>query len=143
MDIRPGTAADIDSVIRLREEMHGASIDHAALEASCRAIITSASQELLLVIDQDHVVGQAIVSLLHKLPKIEVRIDEVVVDSRERGRGYGKALMLACEKWAREHDADTIEFTSRPSREAAIVLYTKLGYVVRDTNVFRKNRGEF
>ncbi len=38
---------------------------------------------------------------------------------------------------ARAEGAITVELTSRPSREAANRLYLRMGFVVRDTNVYR------
>jgi len=38
---------------------------------------------------------------------------------------------------ARERGAKTVDLTSRPSREAANRLYQRLGFVARDTNVYR------
>ena len=35
------------------------------------------------------------------------------------------------------HDAVTVDLTSRPSREAANRLYQRIGFVARDTNVYR------
>jgi len=143
MYIRPATTTDIDSITHLREVMHGAAVDHDAVDEACRTIITSTSQDVLLVIDNEQVSGQAIVSLIQKLPKKEVRIDEVVIDDSQRGKGYGTELLLACEQWARDHMADKIELTSRPSRVVAHHLYDKLGYEIRNTDVFTKKRGEF
>ncbi|MDQ1397351.1 MAG: hypothetical protein QOG64_2610, partial [Acidimicrobiaceae bacterium] len=42
----------------------------------------------------------------------------------------------AVEK-AVDQGARTIELTSRPAREAANRLYQRLGFVERDTNVYR------
>lgn len=143
MNIRPATEDDIEAIISLRETMHGAPIDHEAMNSSIRAIVANGEQEILLLVDNDGVVAQALVSLLYKFPKREVRIDEIVVASDKRGRGYGAAILAACEKWAAARDADVIEFTSRPSRESANAMYLKHGYRVRDTNVYQKQRGEF
>jgi ribosomal protein S18 acetylase RimI-like enzyme len=38
---------------------------------------------------------------------------------------------------ARELGAKTVDLTSRPSREAANRLYQRIGFVARDTNVYR------
>jgi ribosomal protein S18 acetylase RimI-like enzyme len=64
-------------------------------------------------------------------------IEDVVVDGEARGLGVGAALNLAAVERARELGAKTVDLTSRPSREAANRLYQKLGFVARDTNVYR------
>jgi ribosomal protein S18 acetylase RimI-like enzyme len=38
---------------------------------------------------------------------------------------------------AKARGAKTVDLTSRPSRVAANKLYQKLGFVLRDTNVYR------
>jgi ribosomal protein S18 acetylase RimI-like enzyme len=64
-------------------------------------------------------------------------IEDVVVDESARGRGVGEALTHRAIELAAEAGALTVELTSRPSREAANRLYQRLGFEVRDTNVYR------
>jgi ribosomal protein S18 acetylase RimI-like enzyme len=64
-------------------------------------------------------------------------IEDVVVDQDARGRGVGAALNQAAIRLAGEHGARTVDLTSRPSREAANRLYSRLGFVPRETNVYR------
>src|SRR5512143_660618 len=52
-------------------------------------------------------------------------IEDVVVDTSERGKGIGEALTLAALKRAAELGAKTVDLTSRPSREAANRLYQR------------------
>lgn len=64
-------------------------------------------------------------------------IEDVVVDESARGSGAGKALTNAALAKAEEAGAKTVELTSRPSREAANAMYQRLGFEVRETNVWR------
>src|SRR5262245_13257451 len=64
-------------------------------------------------------------------------IEDVVVDEGARGRGVGEALSQEAIRRAVELGARTVELTSRPSREAANRLYQRLGFVRRDSNVYR------
>jgi ribosomal protein S18 acetylase RimI-like enzyme len=64
-------------------------------------------------------------------------IEDVVVDSAARGHGVGEALNQAAIAEARARGAVTVDLTSRPSREAANRLYQRIGFVRRDTNVYR------
>lgn len=64
-------------------------------------------------------------------------IEDVVVDSGARGRGVGEALTRAAVERARASGARTVELTSRPSREPANRLYRRLGFLPRQTNVYR------
>lgn len=64
-------------------------------------------------------------------------IEDVVVDESARGHGVGEALNRSALDHARTCGAITVELTSRPSREAANRLYIRLGFVTRETNVYR------
>jgi ribosomal protein S18 acetylase RimI-like enzyme len=60
-----------------------------------------------------------------------------VVDEAARGRGVGEAINRAAIEHATERGAVTVDLTSRPSREAANRLYQRIGFVQRETNVYR------
>jgi len=64
-------------------------------------------------------------------------VEDVVVDSAARGRGVGEALVSAAVELAAARGSTTVDLTSRPSREAANRLYQKLGFDLRETNVYR------
>src|SRR5436189_274731 len=64
-------------------------------------------------------------------------IEDVVVDESERGKGVGEALSREALRLAVEKGARTVELTSRPSRAAANRLYRRLGFVERETSVYR------
>lgn len=64
-------------------------------------------------------------------------IEDVVVDSAERGKGIGEELTLAALKRAAELGCKTVDLTSRPSREAANRLYQRIGFELRESNLYR------
>jgi ribosomal protein S18 acetylase RimI-like enzyme len=64
-------------------------------------------------------------------------IEDVVVDEAARGRGVGAALIREAVRLARASGARTVDLTSRPSRRAANRLYERLGFELRDSNVYR------
>jgi ribosomal protein S18 acetylase RimI-like enzyme len=64
-------------------------------------------------------------------------IEDVIVSDSVQGRGCGELLTRAALNAAAAGGARTVELTSRPSREAANRLYQKLGFKVRETNVYR------
>jgi ribosomal protein S18 acetylase RimI-like enzyme len=68
---------------------------------------------------------------------VRARIEDVVVDEDVRGRGVGEALSQEAISRAVALGARTVELTSRPSREAANRLYQRLGFALRDSNVYR------
>ena len=63
-------------------------------------------------------------------------IEDVVIDETQRGKGFGKELMLHAIRFAESMGAKAINLTSRPYRKAANQLYQDLGFARRDTNVY-------
>jgi len=66
-------------------------------------------------------------------------IEDVVVDTSQRGKGIGEALTRAALQRAADLGAKTVDLTSRPSREAANRLYQRVGFELRQTNLYRYN----
>ena len=64
-------------------------------------------------------------------------IEDVVVDESWRGQGIGEALTRAALARAKERGASVVDLTSRPSRAAANSLYAKMGFELRQTNLYR------
>ena len=80
--------------------------------------------------------------VVFRLPTgVRAWIEDVVVDDSARGHGVGAALNRAAIAHAFERGSRTIDLTSRPAREAANRLYQRLGFVARDTNVYRYEDG--
>jgi ribosomal protein S18 acetylase RimI-like enzyme len=82
-------------------------------------------------------VGSLTLAMFRIPTGVRAWIEDVVVDESARGRGVGEALTQEALGRARAAGARTVELTSRPSREAANRLYLRLGFEVRDTNVYR------
>ena len=142
MQTRLATIDDQTAVAALLAEMRGHSTETSALKQLAYFQSSDDRAIILATDDQDVPVGMAAVNLVYKLPKIECRIDEVIVSASVRGQGYGKTLMAACEAWAWEHKTNVIELTSRPSREAANGLYQAIGFSLRETNVYTKKQAK-
>jgi ribosomal protein S18 acetylase RimI-like enzyme len=83
------------------------------------------------------IVGSLTLAMFRIPTGVRAWIEDVVVDESARGRGVGEALTQEALGRARAAGARTVELTSRPSREAANRLYLRLGFEVRDTNVYR------
>ena len=83
------------------------------------------------------IVGVSTLAIFPIPTALRAWIEDVIVDESARGHRVGEALTLAMIDLARERGCKTVELTSRPSREAANHIYTKLGFIVRDTNVYR------
>jgi ribosomal protein S18 acetylase RimI-like enzyme len=80
--------------------------------------------------------------VLFRIPTgVRAWIEDVVVDTRARNKGIGEGLTRAAIQKAEEAGAHTVDLTSRPSREAANRLYRRIGFQLRETNVYRYNIG--
>jgi len=87
--------------------------------------------------DGDQVVGSLTLAVFRIPTGLRAWIEDVVVDSAVRGRGVGSALVRAAIDRAGQMGCRTVDLTSRPSREDANRLYQDLGFVRRETNVYR------
>lgn len=100
-------------------------------------IVNSESTLMFVARVDNQIVGLLTLAIFRIPTAVRAWIEDVVVDSLARGHGVGEALNLAAIAEARRRGAKTVDLTSRPSREAANKLYKRLGFVERDTNVYR------
>jgi ribosomal protein S18 acetylase RimI-like enzyme len=102
-----------------------------------RVLTTWQGNHLLLARVDGEVVG-ALTLVMFPIPTgLRAWIEDVVVDEEARGQGVGAAMTQAAVRLARDAGARTVDLTSRPSREAANRLYERLGFRLRDSNVYR------
>lgn len=66
-------------------------------------------------------------------------VEDVVVDGANRGAGVGSSLVRHAIEEARHLGAMNVDLTSRPSRIEANLLYQRLGFLPRETNIYRYN----
>jgi len=94
---------------------------------------------LLIARDGNEIVGTTTVVVYTTPFWIKARIDEVVVDESARGQGVGEQLVEVALDVARKRGAQIAELQSArtPAREAAHRLYERLGFQVRNSDVFR------
>lgn len=105
-------------------------------------IVDSDATVLLVALDPESSEGATIVGsmtlVIFRIPTgVRAWIEDVVVDSAARGRGVGEALNRRALQIAADRGARSVDLTSRPSREAANRLYQRIGFVARETNVYR------
>lgn len=100
-------------------------------------IVASDATALFVARVNGRIVGSLTLATFRIPTGLRAWIEDVVVDSDARGHGVGEALNTAALDEARRRGAVTVDLTSRPSREAANRLYQRLGFVARETNVYR------
>lgn len=107
-------------------------------EKQLSKIIKSQDTTLFIVEDQADILGMLTLVTIQIPTGIRCIVEDVVVDTKLRGKGAGQKLMAAATQKANELGCDNINLTSSPEREAANALYKKLGFQIRETNVYRK-----
>jgi ribosomal protein S18 acetylase RimI-like enzyme len=142
-DIEITTATTItDELIEATQRLIPQLSSSAAVPSAeqLREIVASPCTTLLLARDrsqQGRIVGCLTVAVFRIPTGVRAWVEDVIVDSALRGRGVGEALSREAVRTARSRGAQTVELTSRPSRETANRLYQRLGFQLRDTNVYR------
>jgi len=101
--------------------------------ASVLQVVVAPAKRLSLI----HILGMLTLVVFRIPTGIRAWIEDVVVDRAAGRRGAGEALTRAALELAGELGAQTVDLTSRPSREAANRLYQKVGFEARETNVYR------
>lgn len=100
-------------------------------------IVSSDSSVIFLARVEGRIVGSLTLATFRIPTGVRAWIEDVVVDSSARGHGVGEMLNRSAIEEARRRGAVTVDLTSRPSRESANRLYQRLGFVARETNVYR------
>lgn len=107
-------------------------------EDALREIVESPATTLLVARgDGGSIVGSMTLVVFRIPTGLRAWIEDVVVDDDARRQGVGEALNREALRRAAAAGCRTVDLTSRPSREAANRLYQRLGFVARDTNVYR------
>jgi len=102
------------------------------------AEVVSSPATTLFVARIDGAIVGSLTLVVFRIPTgMRAIIEDVVTDGEARGRGVGTALTQAALRRAEELGCRSVDLTSRPSREAANRLYQSLGFVRRETNVYR------
>jgi ribosomal protein S18 acetylase RimI-like enzyme len=103
-----------------------------------QAMVDSDASTIIVGRDESGTILGAMTLVLFRIPTgMRAWIEDVVVDDAARGMGVGRLVNERALEIAKEAGAKTVDLTSRPSREAANRLYQRMGFVARETNVYR------
>jgi len=132
------TAEVVEAFARLIPQLSRSNPSPSAEELV--AMAGSEASVLLIARDPERggeIVGSLTLAMFRIPTGLRAWIEDVVVDESARGRGVGEALNQAALARARDAGCRTVDLTSRPSREAANRLYQRIGFTLRETNVYR------
>ena len=127
----PEDLSDLDAL------MHELSATSFCDEHLLSNALNDANVHVYVIRDCGHIVATATLCVKHTLEFTVGDVESVVVTSRCRGLGYGKALMLALIEAARSFGVDHLQLTSHPGRVAANELYRGLGFELYETNCYK------
>jgi GNAT superfamily N-acetyltransferase len=146
--IRPATVADVSTILELIRALatyERAPSEVTATESGLREVLFSkkAAAEVLLAFEKDRAVGFAV--FFHNfstwLGRPGLYLEDLFVRPEDRGKGYGRALLVYLAKIARERDCGRMEWAVLDWNEPAINFYRKLGAKPMDEwTVFRMTR---
>lgn len=105
-------------------------------------IIYSGSTLIFIATGNGEIVGTLTLVVYRLMTGTKAWIEDVVVDTAMRGRGIGKLLTQHAIGYATGSGIAKIDLTSSPSRIEANALYQRIGFVKRETNVYRYEPGE-
>ena len=103
-------------------------------------LVAAAAAQLLIARDpdqKDRIVGTLTLVLFRIPTGVRAWIEDVVVDKSARRHGVGELLCRAAIERARSAGARNVDLTSRSARKAANRLYRRLGFSLRQTNLYR------
>jgi ribosomal protein S18 acetylase RimI-like enzyme len=106
-------------------------------KAELADLVGSEASTMFIARVEGRIVGSLTLAMFRIPTGVRAWIEDVVVDDSARGHGVGEALNRAALDHAKAHGAITVDLTSRPSREAANRLYQRIGFVARETNIYR------
>ena len=87
-------------------------------------------------------IGMATLLPVRKLFVYCGTIEDVVIDESYRGKGLGKGIAKNLIKRSKVMGMKFVDLTSNPDRVVANNLYQSVGFVKRETNVYRLNHPE-
>ncbi len=100
------------------------------------------SEQIFVFLAREHnqhgfIIGTATLGTFRTPTGVHGWIEDVVVDHDFRRLGIGKALTEACLDQARALGLREVNLTSRSARCAANQLYQAMGFIRRETNIYR------
>lgn len=135
VEVTEVTQALIDAFVKLTPQL--SSSNPPPSPEVLAEIVCASSTVLFAAVHEEQIVG-ALTLATYRIPTgLRAHIEDVVVDGEARGMGVGRALSEAALQRAKDQGCSTVDLTSRPAREAANRLYQHMGFVKRDTNVYR------
>ena len=100
-------------------------------------LVTSSCSHFFLLQHEEKVVGMLTLGEYLSPTGSKAWIEDVVVDEACRGKGFGRLLVAHAIDYSKTRGIDTVYLTSNPKRVAANGLYQSMGFVRKETNMYK------
>jgi ribosomal protein S18 acetylase RimI-like enzyme len=121
--IREARPRDLEAIARLENESFESD---RVSRRSLREFLRAPLRPVIAATIDDELAGYVLVSL--RKGARALRIYSLAVDARFARRGVGRALLQACEAYARRHRREALTLEVRYDNSAAIALYESCGF---------------
>ena len=143
--VRRAFASDIDSLVRLLEELFSVEEDFIFDEQKQREgllLILEAQDQCCVMVAElnKKIVGmcsvQTFISTAEGCPAGV--IEDMIVSKRHRGKGIGKSLLESIKEWSKEKGIVRLQLLTDKNNTAALEFYKKTGWVNTQLICLRK-----
>jgi [ribosomal protein S18]-alanine N-acetyltransferase len=121
--VREARPRDLEAIARLENESF--ETDRVS-RRSLREFLRAPHRPVIAATIDDELAGYALVAL--RKGARALRIYSLAVDARFARRGVGRALLQACEAYARRHRREALTLEVRYDNASAIALYESCGF---------------
>lgn len=138
--LRPATVEDAPAIGELSDQL-GYPDPSKRTEGRLVFLLGEKDHAILVAcLADESVVGWIHVFVAHRLESDAfAELGGFVVAENQRGRGIGRLLLLAAEKWVLERDLEKLRVRSRSERDQAQGFYRRLGFQLsKEQHVFDK-----
>ena len=139
MNLRSASYKDIDQLLTLLNEL-GYPSDKDTITESLTRYKRSDEYEVLVAEHEGRVLGCIslhVMKLFHTAGNAG-RITSLVISSESRGKGIGKALVNAADRYFKSMDCVKTEVTSGDHRKEAHQFYQSEGFVIDERRFIKK-----
>jgi ribosomal protein S18 acetylase RimI-like enzyme len=105
--------------------------------AQLNSVIKDKNNIVTVVLDDGHIVGMITLVIIHQVTGNKGYLEDLVIDEKYRGKGLGEKLVTEAISIARKSNIESVELKSETHRIAANKLYQKLGFELKEANVYK------
>lgn len=123
--------ADLDAL------MHELSVTSYCNKEILDNVMKDENSHIYILRKDGHIIATGTLCVMHTPEFTIAGVESVVVSTNYRGKGYSKELMQYIIGEAKGMNVHHLHLTSNPKREAANILYQRIGFEEYKTNCYR------